>query len=138
LPHRSEDLPATRAPCVPLRRLSWWCPLPVAHRSTLPSAARCHPRCPVPSSWSLTTSTACSTSRPAGLLHPASDPGVRLVLPRRTLPAKGSPLPALSHCHQRSILPCRLSGSFLPMLAQPRCRHCARMSARLLDPTAKA
>jgi len=128
----------TRAPCAPLRRLSWWSPLPVAYRGTLPSAARSHPRCPVPSSWVLTTSTACSTTRPAGLLHPASDPGVRLVLPRRTHPAKGSPLPAPSRCHQRSVLPCRLSGSFLPMSAQPRCRRCAHMSAPLLDPTAKA
>jgi hypothetical protein len=40
------------------------------------SARRCHPTRPVPSSWFLTTSTACSTRGPAGLLHPAPGPGV--------------------------------------------------------------
>jgi hypothetical protein len=34
------------------------------------------PACHVPSSWFLTTSTACSTRPAAGLLHPAADPGV--------------------------------------------------------------
>jgi hypothetical protein len=44
-----------------------------------PLATRCQSRRLVPSSWSLTTATAYSTKQPAGLLHPASDPGVRLV-----------------------------------------------------------
>lgn len=42
----------------------------------------CHPRSPVPSSWFLTTSTASSAPRVAGLLHPAADPGVHRVSAR--------------------------------------------------------
>lgn len=93
------------------------------------SAPRCYLRRLVPSSWALTTSTACSTDRPAGLLHPASDPGVRLVaswltdphmltgvstsspcpppFPRRTHPAKASPPDPVGRCHHLPIPPCR-------------------------------
>jgi hypothetical protein len=81
--HRSEDHPTrARAPCVPLRRLSQQRPLPAGHRSALPSAVRSHPHRRVPSTGVLTTSTACSAAGPAGLLHPASDPGVRPVSAR--------------------------------------------------------
>jgi len=49
----------------------------------LPSASASHGRSPVPSSWFLTTPTAFSARRLAGLLHPAADPGVRPVSPLR-------------------------------------------------------
>jgi hypothetical protein len=58
------------------------CPLSVHSRDDGPSSLRlrgCHPRSPVPSSWFLTTSTASSALRVAGLLHPAADPGVHRV-----------------------------------------------------------
>jgi hypothetical protein len=50
-----------------------------------PSGQGFHPPTPVPPAWSLTTSTACSAPKPAGLLRPASDLGVRRVsyLPSR-------------------------------------------------------
>lgn len=43
------------------------------------SAHRCHTMGHVPPSWFLTTSTVCSAFTGAGLLHPATDPGVRRV-----------------------------------------------------------
>jgi hypothetical protein len=63
------------------------CPLHVATEaaplgSTVPAVAL------VPSSWVLTTSTACSTCRLASLLHLAADHGVhRVSAPRRCMPA---------------------------------------------------
>ena len=47
--------------------------------------ATSRPLDPVPSSWFRTTSTACSASCFAGLLHPAADPGVRRVSARPRL-----------------------------------------------------
>jgi hypothetical protein len=47
----------------------------------LPSAHASHGMSPVPSSWFLTTATAFSACQLAGLLHPATDPGVRPVSP---------------------------------------------------------
>lgn len=66
---------------VPLRRLLLARPLPDAGGQALlhPSASWSHPADPVPSSWSLTTSTVCSALGAAGLLHPALDHGVRCV-----------------------------------------------------------
>lgn len=54
----------------------------------------------LPSSWFLSTLTASSVRRPAGLLHPAPDPGVRRVPPFRSLSAFASenfPSPATLH-----------------------------------------
>jgi len=50
-----------------------------------PSGRGFHASTPVPPTWSLTTSTACSAPEPAGLLRPASDLGVHCVsyLPSR-------------------------------------------------------
>jgi hypothetical protein len=52
-------------------------PLPRAFRHA--SASREPPSPLVPPSWSLTTSTVCSSGGLAGLLHPAAGPGVRRV-----------------------------------------------------------
>ena len=66
----------------PLRRLaSSRRPLPASARTPRPSVPRCHSRDPVPSSWFCTTATVCSVETNAGLLHPASGPGVRRVCP---------------------------------------------------------
>jgi len=74
-------------------------PLPESDFRPPPSASGCKSRSPVPSSWFLTTSTAFSALQLAGLLHPAADPGVRLVScpaetghsPRRYHPSKIPP-----------------------------------------------
>jgi len=58
----------------PIRR-----PLPAPTRTPPPSVPGCHTQDPVPPSWSRTTSTVCSVRSAAGLLHPASGPGVRRV-----------------------------------------------------------
>ena len=59
-------------------------PVPLAastpgRRCRLPSVQRYQPPDLVPSSWFLTTSTACSASRSSGLLHPETGRGVRRV-----------------------------------------------------------
>jgi hypothetical protein len=73
-----------------------------APSSTWPRRVHSHPmspsgfgselpaRVPVPSSWFLTTSTVSSASKRAGLLHPATDPGVHRVSCVRSPPASRS------------------------------------------------
>lgn len=67
--------PPTRPPCVH------------SHRVLRPGFGNegAIPHRPVPSSWFLTTSTASSARKFAGLLHPAASPGVRRVSSRRRL-----------------------------------------------------
>ena len=55
-------------------------------RCRSPSVRRCQPSDLVPSSWSLTTSTVCSTVRPSGLLHPETGHGVHRVSSSRHPP----------------------------------------------------
>lgn len=74
----------------PLRRVTRMRPLPEHRRERrCPSGRGFHTPTPVPSTWSLTTSTAFSAPGPAGLLHPASGPEVhRVSHPARPSPPK--------------------------------------------------
>jgi len=54
-------------------------PSPVSRFRVGVSACPCQKAGPVPSSWFFTTWTVCSIADPAGLLHPAADPGVHRV-----------------------------------------------------------
>jgi len=84
---------------------------------------------PVPSPWFLATSTACSASQLAGLLHPAAGPGVHRVsrasrltrhpialardggstgpIPTVLSPLEGFPSSAAVRRHRRLLPPCR-------------------------------
>lgn len=76
--------PASSKPAPPLHRHHRVASTPgklPANRTPCPSAPTVQGRSPVPSSWFLTTSTAFSATRLAGLLHPAANPGVRPVSP---------------------------------------------------------
>jgi hypothetical protein len=79
----------------------------------------------VPPTWSLTTSTACSLGARAGLLHPATDPGVhRVSAPRRGVCIR---LPVCARSVSCLLSDARPSALF-PRV-QPRRRH-----RRLLPP----
>jgi len=149
--------------------LSWGCPKiapPPSHtRCPLqvppkrgPRRSGCHATPLVPPLSFLTTSTACSTERPAGLLHPATGHGVRRVSvpcarrfsptsprpsPRRTHPSELSPRPEPSHRHRfcepaRRLASTFTGGSALPPFSSAfrcsgfPCRHAhpARLSRR--------
>lgn len=83
-----------------------------------PSAPTCQGRSPVPPTWFLTTATAFSARRLAGLLHPAADPGVHPVspLPHRRL----SPTPLGSP---------RFPGTLPPLEVLPRSAAVAQSPA---------
>lgn len=92
----------------------------VAHGLTTPPSASGLPRpSRVPTSRFRTASPAFSTDRPAGLLHPAADPGVHRVSAHRRLPTglvrfpsdaspfRASPLTKPHPCHQGPLPSCR-------------------------------
>jgi len=90
-------------------------PLPAMDRGPKPSASGCQSRSPVPTAWFLTTSPGFSAQGLAGLLHPAADPGVRLVShdqPKPTaIPATRPPLEGSSH----PLVALRSPGALAPL-----------------------
>lgn len=96
----------------------------------LPSARRCLAK-RVPLMSSLTTSAACSTNRPAGLLRPAADHGVRQVADFPCCPA-----PAPPSRKMKERLQCRRGWSF-PLAPYPTKRfphwqpHCVTTAVAL-------
>jgi len=110
-----------------------------------PSGRGFHASTPVPPTWSLTTSTACSAPEPAGLLRPASDLGVHCVsylpsraseeavgtgfgLPRSAvIPFKGFPSSAADTASLRPLPPCLLPRTRTP---RPGPRIAARSCPR--------
>ena len=104
-------------------------PLPEQDFRPVPSASGCHSRSPVPSSWFRTTSTAFSARRLAGLLHPAADPGVRLVsCPAETAHSPRRYLPSKNVTHPPSALrsPGALAPLMFPLLRGCHLRGCFR------------
>jgi len=105
----------------PLHRHSSWCPLPRAEAriGPAPPGALLVPPAPFP-----TASTASSTSRFAGLLHPASDrevhrvstprrrmPAVASALPHRCLPSRAFPFREAVHASPRGLAPLPFPGN---------------------------
>jgi hypothetical protein len=91
----------------PLRRVTTGASTPGApSQATMPPRVEdSNPRHPVPSSWSVTTSTAFSAPGSAGLLRPASDLGVRRVSGRRV------PRPPKRSVGTRAVFPATRSNT---------------------------
>lgn len=113
----------------PLRRPHRWCPLPASAAASPPSREGCcaprslRRRAPQPSARSVPMVShhldGLLHQRPAGLLHPAADPGVHRVSAHRRLPTglvrfpsdaspfRASPLTKPHPCHQGPLPSCR-------------------------------